>query len=77
MTFYEMIFFAPSTYRCLPGVTGVGGQSGFSTSTQATPIATSTIQHLPGLPQVFFARPAKVVAPDLIGCLLVKRQSSG
>lgn len=25
----------------------------------------------------FFARPAQVVAPDLIGCLLVKRQSSG
>jgi DNA-3-methyladenine glycosylase len=29
------------------------------------------------LPQAFFARPAEVVAPELIGCLLVKRQASG
>jgi DNA-3-methyladenine glycosylase len=29
------------------------------------------------LPQSFFARPAEVVAPDLIGCLLVKRQAGG
>ena len=29
------------------------------------------------LPQSFFARPAEHVAPDLIGCLLVKRQPSG
>ena len=29
------------------------------------------------LPQSFFARPAEQVAPDLIGCLLVKRQPSG
>ena len=27
--------------------------------------------------QSFFARPAEVVAPELIGCLLVKRQASG
>ena len=40
---------------------------------QATPIATTPIQDLPALPQSFFARPAEVVAPDLIGCLLVKR----
>jgi DNA-3-methyladenine glycosylase len=32
---------------------------------------------LPALPQAFFARPAEVVAPELIGCLLVKRQPSG
>ena len=31
----------------------------------------------PALPQAFFARPAQAVAPDLIGCLLVKRQASG
>ena len=31
----------------------------------------------PALPQPFFARPAEVVAPDLIGCLLVKRQPTG
>jgi DNA-3-methyladenine glycosylase len=31
----------------------------------------------PPLPQSFFARPAEVVAPDLIGCLLVKRQPEG
>lgn len=32
---------------------------------------------MPGgvLPQPFFARPAEVVAPELIGCLLVKRQA--
>ena len=41
---------------------------------QATPIATTPSQHLP---QSFFARPAEVVAPDLICCLLVKRQASG
>ena len=41
---------------------------------KATPIAT---QHPPALPQSFFARPAEQVAPDLIGCLLVKRQPSG
>ena len=29
------------------------------------------------LPQSFFARPAEQVAPELIGCLLVKRQSNG
>jgi len=29
------------------------------------------------LPKAFFARPAEVGAPELIGCLLVKRQSSG
>jgi len=35
---------------------------------QATPIATTPSQHLP---QSFFARPAELVAPELIGCLLV------
>jgi DNA-3-methyladenine glycosylase len=29
------------------------------------------------LPQAFFARPAEVVAPELIGCLLVQRQPNG
>ncbi|MFZ9713783.1 MAG: DNA-3-methyladenine glycosylase [Vulcanococcus sp.] len=32
---------------------------------------------LEALPQSFFARPAEVVAPELIGCLLVKRQPDG
>jgi len=41
---------------------------------QATPIATKT---LPSLPQSFFALPAELVAPELIGCLLVKRQPNG
>ena len=41
---------------------------------RATPIATKT---LPALPQGFFARPAQAVAPELIGCLLVKRQADG
>jgi len=40
-------------------------------SFQAPPIVS---QHLP---QSFFARPAERVAPELIGCLLVKRQADG
>jgi len=32
---------------------------------------------LPALLQTFFARPAELVAPELIGCLLVKRQANG
>jgi len=44
------------------------------TTPKATPIATKTF---PALPPSFFARPAEQVAPDLIGCLLVKRQPSG
>ena len=31
----------------------------------------------PALPRPFFSRPAEVVAPELIGCLLVRRQPSG
>ena len=37
----------------------------------ATPIATTPSQHLP---QSFYARPAELVTPELIGCLLVKHQ---
>ncbi len=44
---------------------------------EATPIATTTTQDLRALPQTFFARPAEQGAPDLIGCLLVKRQADG
>ena len=45
---------------------------------EATPIATQLITpFLPALPHAFFARPAEVVAPELIGCLLVKRQEGG
>jgi DNA-3-methyladenine glycosylase len=40
----------------------------------APAIATTLSQHLP---QSFFARPAEQVAPELIGCLLVKRQADG
>jgi len=29
------------------------------------------------LPKRFFARPAEVVVPELIGCWLVKRQATG
>jgi DNA-3-methyladenine glycosylase len=29
------------------------------------------------LPHFFIARPAEQVAPELIGCLLVKRQADG
>jgi DNA-3-methyladenine glycosylase len=41
---------------------------------RSTPIATTPSQHLP---QSFFARRAEQVAPELIGCLLVKRQAGG
>ena len=44
----------------------------------ATPIATHPItKTFSALPQTFFARPAELVAPDLIGCLLVKRKADG
>ncbi|MDP6195848.1 MAG: DNA-3-methyladenine glycosylase [Prochlorococcaceae cyanobacterium ETNP18_MAG_17] len=33
-------------------------------------------KHLPALPHAFFCRPAEVVAPELIGCMLVKRQAN-
>ena len=43
-----------------------------------TPIATKPItKDFPALPHAFFCRPAEVVAPELIGCLLVKRQGDG
>ena len=45
-----------------------------STHPQATPIATPLPQ---SLSQAFFCRPDELVAPDLIGCLLVKRQEGG
>ena len=32
--------------------------------------------HFPALPYSFFCRPAEVVAPELIGCRLVKRQTN-
>ena len=34
-------------------------------------------RHVPALPHAFFCRPAEVVAPELIGCRLVKRQADG
>ena len=40
----------------------------------ATPTATTLSQHPLN---AFFARPAEQVAPELIGCLLVKRQADG
>jgi DNA-3-methyladenine glycosylase len=36
-----------------------------------------TTEPFPALPPSFFARPAEQVAPDLIGCLLVKHQPYG
>jgi DNA-3-methyladenine glycosylase len=43
-----------------------------------TPSTPATTQpHPPALPQSFFCRPAEQVAPDLIGCLLVKRKAHG
>jgi len=47
-------------------------------SIQATSIATKTLPAFPDhLPQSFFARSSEVVAPELIGCLLVSRQPEG
>ena len=41
----------------------------------STPLATQPIsKNFPALPKSFFCRPAEVVGPELIGCLLVKRQ---
>lgn len=44
----------------------------------ATPIAIQFIsKDFPALPHAFFCRPAEEVAPALVGCRLVKRQSDG
>jgi 3-methyladenine DNA glycosylase Mpg len=40
-------------------------------------VTLAAIDGLPALPHDVFARPAEVVAPDLIGCLLVQRQPDG
>jgi len=43
-----------------------------------TPIATQPITNdFPALPHAFFCRPAEVVAPELVGCRLVKSQNDG
>ena len=43
-----------------------------------TPIVTQSItKNFRALPRSFFARPAEVVGPELVGCRLVKRQSDG
>ena len=42
-----------------------------------TPIATKSFQPPTALPPAFFCRPAQEVAPELIGCLLLKRQTGG
>jgi DNA-3-methyladenine glycosylase len=55
----------------------LSGQHEVFVASEATPIATPSTHALPVLPQSFFARPAEVVAPELIGCLLVKRQEGG
>ena len=45
-------------------------------SLKVNPVATSLVTtDLPALPKSFFCRPAEVVAPELIGCRLVKRQT--
>ena len=50
----------------------------YSRRLEATPIATEPIaQDLSALPHAFFWRPAEVVGPELIGCLLMKRQDNG
>ena len=49
----------------------------FSTTSQSPSIATPSIQDLPALPRAFVWRVAEVLASELIGCLLVKRQAGG
>ena len=50
----------------------------YSRRLEANPIATKSITTaFPPLPHGFFCRPAEVVAPALIGCRLVKRQTDG
>ena len=51
-----------------------GCQYFFALPRIATPIATTLSSYLP---HSLFARPAEVVAPGLIGCLLGKRQADG
>ena len=47
-------------------------------SPEATAVATQLIaKDFPALPHDFFCRPPEVVAPELIACLLVKRQTDG
>ena len=41
---------------------------------QTPPISTSAFA---ALPESFYRRPAEVVAPELVGCRLIKRQASG
>ena len=46
-------------------------------SVQAAPVVTQPIaQNFPPLSHAFFCRPAEVVAPELIGCRLMKRQNN-
>ena len=46
----------------------------YALNSSSLPIANTPTQHLT---QAFFARPAEEVAPELIGCLLLKRQADG
>ena len=60
------------------GLEQLGGRQQDEGRPAATPIATQPITQDPrALTQSFFARPAEIVAPELIGCLLVKRQEGG
>jgi len=52
-------------------------QTSHNQPVSATPTAILLLSHLPALPPSFFSRPAERVAPELIGCLLVKRQADG
>ena len=61
-----------ATARCLPCLLSLPLQGRqalrhSARATQAIPIAVTTFQHLP---QSFFARPAELAAPELIGCQL-------
>ncbi|TCD55382.1 hypothetical protein CWE17_11270 [Synechococcus sp. BS56D] len=40
-------------------------------------MSTTSSKHPPAFPQAILSRPAELVAPNLIGCLLVKRQDEG
>ena len=53
------------------------GRLSSSRSLLAAPKVTTLHLHLLALPHSFFARPAELFAPDLVGSRLVKRQVDG
>ena len=73
--FLSAVYF-PKAFRMSDCLECVGGQLADLSSTFS--LCHSHSHHaLPALPYAFCCRPAEVVAPELIGCKLVKRQTGG